>query len=69
MVVVGVLIAVFVDEGVGEAIAIAAPCVGVGTWLIRLSFRDVEDREREEAAREFMDLHGHWPDEAPPGRT
>ena len=23
------------------------------------------DREKEEAAREYFDEHGHWPDEAP----
>jgi hypothetical protein len=27
------------------------------------------DREREEAARVFFDEHGHWPDEAPGGRS
>jgi hypothetical protein len=28
-----------------------------------LSGRD--DRDKEEAAREYFDEHGHWPDEAP----
>lgn len=23
------------------------------------------DRDKEEAAREYFDEHGHWPDEAP----
>lgn len=23
-----------------------------------------DDREKEEAAREYFDQHGHWPDEA-----
>lgn len=69
MVVAGVLVAIFVNEGVGEAIAIAAPCVSLGAWLIRLGFQDVRDRDDEEAAREFMDVHGHWPDEAPPPRS
>jgi hypothetical protein len=25
------------------------------------------DRDHEEAAREYFDEHGHWPDEAPSG--
>jgi hypothetical protein len=25
------------------------------------------DRDADEAAREYFDEHGHWPDEAPPG--
>jgi hypothetical protein len=24
-----------------------------------------DDRDKEEAAREYFDEHGHWPDEAP----
>lgn len=26
-----------------------------------------DDRDIEEAAREYYDEHGHWPDEAPSG--
>jgi len=26
-----------------------------------------DDRDHEEAAREYFDEHGHWPDEAPSG--
>ena len=48
---------------VGQAIVIAAPCVMLGGYLVRLSVDDEHERDREEAAREFMDLHGRWPDE------
>ena len=24
-----------------------------------------DDRDKDEAAREYFDAHGHWPDEAP----
>ena len=37
-----------------------AMCVAVIYFLIT----DRGDREKEEAAREYFDAHGHWPDEA-----
>jgi hypothetical protein len=36
-------------------------CVVVIYFLIT----DRGDRERDEAAREYFDQHGHWPDEEP----
>jgi hypothetical protein len=38
-----------------------AMCVVIVYFLVT----DRGDREREEAAREFFDQHGHWPDEEP----
>jgi hypothetical protein len=46
-------------------------CVGAGlallllNWLFRMGA--VGDRERadEQAARDYLDEHGHWPDEKP----
>jgi hypothetical protein len=32
-------------------------------------FTDRSDRETEEAAREFFDAHGHWPDESTPSES
>lgn len=32
--------------------------------LYRLSVRGGRDRDREEAARQYYDRHGRWPDEA-----
>jgi hypothetical protein len=53
-------------EGVAEAIISAGVCVIVANALLRVGFSDARDRDREEAAREFYDEHGHWPDEPPP---
>ncbi len=33
--------------------------------LIWFAIRGTGEREAEEAAREYFDEHGHWPDEAP----
>ena len=47
-------------------------CVGSGlsilllNFLFRMGAKGDQDRETEEAAREFYARHGHWPDEAPP---
>ncbi len=32
-------------------------------WLFRLGVAGDEERDREEAAREYFGAHGHWPDE------
>jgi hypothetical protein len=51
-----------------------AMCVGAGlsVGLLNLFFRigasGDEEREAEEAAREYLAKHGHWPDEAPRGQ-
>jgi hypothetical protein len=34
-------------------------------WLYRLGAEGDKEREQEEAARAYLDRHGHWPDEAP----
>jgi hypothetical protein len=31
-------------------------------WLFRMSIASNKDRDREEAAREYFDRHGRWPD-------
>ena len=45
---------------------------GLAIWLMNVLFRvgldNDQDRDREDAARDFFDSHGHWPDEAPPAR-
>ena len=52
-----------------------AMCIGAGlsVALLNLFFRigasGDQDRAAEEAAREYMAKHGHWPDEAPRGRA
>ena len=34
--------------------------------LYRVGVTGDEERDREAAARDYLDEHGHWPDEAPP---
>jgi hypothetical protein len=45
---------------------------GLSVWLLNLLYRvgvtGDRDRQTEDAARDFYDRHGHWPDEPPPGR-
>jgi hypothetical protein len=51
-----------------------AMCIGAGlsVALLNLFFRigasGDEEREAEEAAREYLAEHGHWPDDAPRGQ-
>jgi uncharacterized membrane protein YccC len=51
-----------------------AMCVGAGLAVlllnvfIRIGAKGDQERDREEAAREYLAEHGHWPDEAPPRR-
>jgi hypothetical protein len=46
-----------------------AMCVGSGlsllllNWLFRLGARGDEERDAEQAARDYLTAHGHWPDE------
>jgi hypothetical protein len=46
---------------------------GLSIWLLnvllRVGLHDDVDRDREDAARDFLDEHGYWPDEAPPGAS
>ena len=34
-------------------------------WLFRIGAQGDREREKEEAAREYMAEHGHWPGEKP----
>jgi hypothetical protein len=46
-------------------------CVGAGLALLllnvlfRIGAKGDREREEEDAAREYMAQHGHWPDEKP----
>ena len=70
----------------GFVLLIAAPestryegfsmCVGAGlsllllNWLFRIGATGDRERDDEEAARDYLSEHGHWPDEKPrPPRT
>lgn len=43
---------------------------GLAIWMMNFLFRvgldNDRDRDEEDAARDFLDAHGHWPDEEPP---
>ena len=47
----------------GLALVLIAMIVWMINWLFRMSIQSNRDREREEAARDFFDEHGRWPDE------
>ena len=46
-----------------------AMCLGAGlalyllNWLFRLGATGDRERQQEDAAREYLAEHGHWPDE------
>ena len=46
-------------------------CVGAGLALLllnvlyRMGATGDRERDREQAARDYLDAHGHWPDEKP----
>jgi hypothetical protein len=48
---------------------VAIIAAGVSVWLLNVIFRvgvqGERDRDEEDAARDFYDEHGYWPDEAP----
>ena len=52
----------------GAGIVSAGLAILFVNWLYRLGVAGDRERDAEEAAREFFDQHGHWPDEAPPAR-
>jgi hypothetical protein len=59
----------FGTEGFSMAVG-AGLSVLMLNWLYRLGASGDREREQEEAAREYLERHGHWPDEAaPPSRS
>ena len=47
----------------GVALLVAAIIVWMINWMYRMSVESNREREDEEAAREYFDRHGHWPEE------
>jgi lysylphosphatidylglycerol synthetase-like protein (DUF2156 family) len=47
----------------GLALVLIALMVWMINWLFRMSVQSNRDRDREEAARDYFELHGRWPDE------
>ena len=66
-------VAVMVIGGFDEiALEGGAGIIGAGlaiclmNVLFRVGLDNDRDRDEEDAARDFLDAHGHWPDERPP---
>jgi hypothetical protein len=47
----------------GLVLAGLALSVWMLNWMFRMSIDSNQDREKEEAAREYFTQHGHWPGE------
>jgi hypothetical protein len=54
-----------VDLEGGASIVSAGLAIYAMNWLYRASVDGDRVRDEEEEARAYLDLHGHWPDEAP----
>jgi hypothetical protein len=46
----------------GAGIISAGLAIYLVNWLFRTGAAGDQEREREDAAREYFDLHGRWPD-------
>jgi hypothetical protein len=51
------------DQGAGVALIGVALVVMLLNLFLRLGVSSTRDREREEAAREYFDRTGRWPDD------
>jgi hypothetical protein len=49
----------------GAGIVSAGLAVYAMNWLYRASVNGDRERDEEEAARAYLDAHGHWPDQRP----
>lgn len=49
----------------GAGIVGASLAIYAVNWLYRAGVDGDRERDREEAARDYLDKHGHWPDELP----
>jgi protein-S-isoprenylcysteine O-methyltransferase Ste14 len=48
------------ESAAGVGLLVVAVIVWMVNWMFRLSVRSNEDREEEEAAREYFDRTGRW---------
>ena len=62
----GIILVVFghdIARGAGIVLIGVAGLVALVDVLARLALQSERDREREEARRQYLKRHGHWPDE------
>jgi hypothetical protein len=52
-----------VIAGAGVSLVIVGLIVWMVNWMFRMSVESNREREEEERAREYFDIHGRWPDE------
>jgi hypothetical protein len=52
----------------GASIVSAGLAIYAMSWLYRASVDGDRERDREDAARRYLDRHGRWPDETPGAR-
>ncbi len=52
-----------ITAGAGVSLVIAALIVWMVNWMYRMSVQSNLEREDEERAREYFDVHGRWPGE------
>jgi hypothetical protein len=55
------------DSEGGAGIVSAGLAIYAMNWLYRAAVDGDRVRDQEEAARVYLDTHGHWPDERPRG--
>jgi hypothetical protein len=66
---VGGVVAIVIGHGhtgtaaAGVGLVIAALIVWMINWMYRMSVESNRDRDREEEARRYFDVHGRWPGE------
>jgi hypothetical protein len=64
-IVLGGIVAMFAgNPGMGIVLIGVGGLVFGMNYYWRLSFSEQSDRDKEEAAREYFDEHGRWPDES-----
>lgn len=51
------------EAGIGVGLLIVAVIVWMISWMFRLSLESNQEREVEERAREYFDVHGRWPED------
>ena len=49
----------------GAAVVSAGAAIYLVNWLYRIGIEGDRERDAEDAARDYFDRHGYWPDEAP----